>query len=304
MADYNTHFQFGSNDHICHHGVLDMHRLEKYAAYPYKSQKNPKDEVVLFIASNLIAGDYNLLKLPEIVVYTNCDYIKVYKNDSFIKTFYPDIDNYEYMPHAPIIIDDLIGESLQNNEDFRPKDAKRIKKVLLSYNKNNFDMPIKDKLTTLNLLIRKVINFDDAISLFGKYLANQEKEPTVFRIEGYIDDVLVKTIYKGHMTESNILVEPDRKELIHGITYDMVRVVIKLVDQFGNVLDYGNEIVKVETDDSISLVGPKSTSLIGGSVAIYLKTVKENPSTKVRFVFNNYPEQEIVFNIKKGILEF
>jgi len=304
MSDYNTHFQFGSNDHICHHGVLDMHRLEKYAAYAYKSQKSSKEEIVLFVASNLIAGDYDLLTLPETVIYTNCDYVKVYKNDQYIDTYTSDIENYEYLPNAPIIITDLIGESLKNNEDYKIKDAKRIKKVLLSYNKNGTKIPFRDKMTVLGLMIRKVINFDDAIRLFGKYLANQEQTPTVFRLEGYIDDVLVKTIYKGHMTESKIIIEPDKEELIHGLTYDMTRIVIKLVDQFGNILDYANEVVSVETDGSTTIVGPKSVGLIGGSIGIYVKSLKADCKSKVKFSFNNYPSQEIIINIKKGVLEF
>jgi beta-galactosidase len=303
MTDYNTHFQFGSNDHICHHGVLDMHRLEKYAAYPYKSQINPNKEKVLFIASNMIAGDYNLLKLPEIIVYTNLDYIKVYKNGIFLDTYYPDKENYEYMPHPPIIINDLIGKSLENNENYSTKDTKRIKRILLSYNKNNFDMPLKDKITVLYLYLRKIIDFNDAIYLFGKYLANQEESPTVFTFEGYLDDKLVKTVYKGHMQESSIIIEPDRTVLYHGDTYDMVRVVVKMVDQFSNILDYGNEVFSVKTDDSLKVVGPKNLALNGGSTAFYLKTCKGTTNSKVELAFNNYPNQEINFIIKNGILE-
>ncbi|MCX5775158.1 MAG: hypothetical protein NTV44_02200 [Firmicutes bacterium] len=32
LADYNTHKDFGSGDHICYHGVTDMFRIPKYAA--------------------------------------------------------------------------------------------------------------------------------------------------------------------------------------------------------------------------------------------------------------------------------
>ena len=31
--DYNTHKDFGSGDRICHHGVMDMFREPKFAAY-------------------------------------------------------------------------------------------------------------------------------------------------------------------------------------------------------------------------------------------------------------------------------
>ncbi|MFR8332310.1 MAG: glycoside hydrolase family 2 TIM barrel-domain containing protein [Oscillospiraceae bacterium] len=40
MADYNTHRDFGSGDQICYHGVLDMFRNPKPAAYVYASQSD------------------------------------------------------------------------------------------------------------------------------------------------------------------------------------------------------------------------------------------------------------------------
>lgn len=298
MADYNTHFQFGSNDHICHHGVMDIHRIEKYAAYPYKSQKNPQEEVVLFVANNMIAGDFDLLKLPEIVVYTNCEYIKVYKNDVYIDTIYPDRDNYEYMPHPPIIIKDLIGKQIELNEPYKKKDAKKIKKVLLSFSKYGFDMPFKDKLTVLNLMMRKIINMDDAINLFSKYLANQELTPTIFKFEGYLADNLVKTVYRGHMMEAKMIIEADRNQLHHDLTYDMTRIVVKMIDQFVNILDYANEVVTVETADGLEVVGPKSSALNGGSTAFYIRTIAPVDKTKVVFNFNHYPSQELEFTIK------
>ncbi len=303
MADYNTHFQFGSNDMICHHGVLDMHRLEKYAAYAYKSQKS-NDDVVLFVASNMVAGDYDLLKLPEVVIYTNCDYIKLYRNEEFIGTYYGDDDNYAYLPHPPIIIEDIIGELIEKNENYKPKDAKRIKALLLSYNKHGQDLPFKDKLKMANLLLRKVLNFNDAIDLFMKYLSNQGEEPIVYKIEGYVGEELVKTVYKGQLSSSKINVKPDKDVLIHDLTYDMIRIVVEMVDQFGNVLNYGNEVVHVVTDHLLEVVGPKSFALSGGSFAFYVKTTGIIGKSKLELSFNHYPKQTIELNIEKGILEF
>ena len=303
MSDYNTHFQFGSNDRICYHGVLDIHRLEKYAAYAYKSQKDPLEEPVLFVASNLIPGDYDLLKLPEVVVYTNCDYIKVYRDDKYIDTFYGDIENYEYLPHPPVVVNDVIGKTLENSENYKPKDAKRIKKVLLSFKKNGYNLPLKDKLTAFNLLSRKVINMNDAMELFMKYLGNQEKTPTNWRFEGYIDEELVKTVYKGQMMESSILVEPQKQKLLHDLTYDMIRIAIKAVDQYNNILDYSNESFTIETSSSLTLIGPKNQALIAGSTGIYVRSNYPDKEAYVKLIFNNYEPKTINLTIEKGILD-
>ena len=45
--DYNTHKDFGSGDRICHHGVMDMFREPKFAAFAYASQCEPSEEVVM-----------------------------------------------------------------------------------------------------------------------------------------------------------------------------------------------------------------------------------------------------------------
>jgi beta-galactosidase len=39
--DYNTHKDFGSGDHICYHGVADIYRNPKAAAFAYASQNSP-----------------------------------------------------------------------------------------------------------------------------------------------------------------------------------------------------------------------------------------------------------------------
>ncbi|TFG93357.1 MAG: beta-galactosidase [Candidatus Atribacteria bacterium] len=100
--DYNTHADFGSGDRICYHGVCDIFRLPKFAAYFYKSQMDPETEKVVFIARYLIPSfneDYG----DEIIVFSNCDEIDLYLGEKYINSAKPDRINYSNLPHPPFI---------------------------------------------------------------------------------------------------------------------------------------------------------------------------------------------------------
>ncbi|OGD13719.1 beta-galactosidase [Candidatus Atribacteria bacterium RBG_19FT_COMBO_35_14] len=100
--DYNTHADFGSGDRICYHGVCDIFRLPKFAAYFYKSQMDPEIEKVVFIARYLIPSfneDYG----DEIIVFSNCDEIDLYAGEKYINSAKPDRINYSNLPHPPFI---------------------------------------------------------------------------------------------------------------------------------------------------------------------------------------------------------
>ena len=71
MADYNTHKNFGSGDRICYHGVLDMFRNRKMAAYVYASQSD--DQPILHISSSMDIGEHSASNLKNIYAFTNAD---------------------------------------------------------------------------------------------------------------------------------------------------------------------------------------------------------------------------------------
>ncbi|XMB72462.1 glycoside hydrolase family 2 TIM barrel-domain containing protein [Mycoplasmatota bacterium WC30] len=301
LADYNTHMQFGSNDRICHHGVMDMFRIPKYAAYAYKTQKTT--EPVLFIASNMIPGDFKEFQLPETVVFTNCDSVKVYKNDEFIDEYYSEWKTYPDIPNAPFIIDDLIGDLIINNEDFKPRDARKITDLLLSFNRNGFNLPLKDKLKYLSLRSRKIINDKIIFELNEKYLAMQHAKPVIFKFEGYIEGELVITKRRGQTKETHLVAIADNSELEHGFTYDATRVVVNMRDEFENDLLYSNETINIKTSDHLELIGPSNLPLIAGSIGFYVKTTGKIGKATIKIGSNRHKELKLDLTIKKGILE-
>jgi len=105
MADYNTHNDFGAGDRICHHGVLDIFREPKFAAYAYASQCDPAEKIVLEPVTFWARGEKDRCEVLPLIVLSNCDYVEFRFGDFPAKRVGPDRENYPHLPHAPIVID-------------------------------------------------------------------------------------------------------------------------------------------------------------------------------------------------------
>ncbi len=102
--DYNTHKDFGAGDHICYHGVMDMFRIPKPAAFAYASQCSPDEEVILEPVTVWARGERDECNIAPLLILTNCDYVEFYFGDSFMGRYFPARDQFKNLPHAPIII--------------------------------------------------------------------------------------------------------------------------------------------------------------------------------------------------------
>jgi beta-galactosidase len=105
--DYNTHGEFGSGDRICYHGVMDIFRLPKYAAYFYESQITPEQRIVLRAATVWSPGDRSEGGNDPLVVFSNCDEIAVFVGDYGHGRYTPDRANFPNLPHPPFQIHGL-----------------------------------------------------------------------------------------------------------------------------------------------------------------------------------------------------
>jgi len=103
--DYNTHKDFGAGDRICHHGVMDMFREPKFAAYVYASQCEPAEEIILEPVTFWARGERNIGGVLPLIVLTNCDEIELRYGDSAPKRIGPDREHYPHLPHAPVVLD-------------------------------------------------------------------------------------------------------------------------------------------------------------------------------------------------------
>jgi len=103
--DYNTHRDFGAGDRLCHHGVMDMFREPKFAAYAYASQCEPAEEVILKPVTFWARGERNIGGVLPLMVLTNCDEVELKYGNHPGKRIGPDRESFPHLPHAPVVVD-------------------------------------------------------------------------------------------------------------------------------------------------------------------------------------------------------
>ena len=117
--DYNTHANFGSGDKICYHGVTDIFRIAKPAGQFYRSQCDPKDEIVLEPCFNWSQGDQSEGGgIRHAVIVSNCDHLKIYVKDALKMELDPDREHYKHLPHPPFVTN-LMSARLEDWGDLR-----------------------------------------------------------------------------------------------------------------------------------------------------------------------------------------
>ena len=271
MCDYNSTNTYGGGDNIKYSGVLDMFRVEKTSGIFYKSQQ---DKIpVLELTSSLATAERYKKGYGKIYIITNCDYVKFYKDEKLIKTYYPDKKHFSKLAHPPIEFDDFIGEELAENEKFSPSSAKVIKKALLYLAENGGDFigGNKFKLMPLGKVLKKEdVSVHEFLRLYDKYICNRECK--TYKLEGYIDNKLVITLNKGCSDDKKLEVKSDSEKLVENETYDTTRVVVKEKSDLGVLLNYGFDTITVKTNDLLEIIGPEKFTLIGGRRAFWVKT--------------------------------
>jgi beta-galactosidase len=117
--DYNTHFNFGSGDRICYHGVSDIFRIPKPAAFFYRSQCDPREDIVLEPCFNWSQGDQSEGGgIRKAVICSNCDHLKIYLKGKLKVEADPDRKTYPHLAHPPFQVD-LLGIPLEGWGDLR-----------------------------------------------------------------------------------------------------------------------------------------------------------------------------------------
>ncbi len=297
MADYNTHKDFGSGDRICYHGVADMFRIPKLAGAVYASQQD--DIPVLETSSAMDVGEHPGAIIGQTYIFTNCDYVKIYKNGKYKSTAYPDKKSYPNLPHPPILPKDFIGNSLVEDDGLDPEVAAPLKNALVAAAEYGYIMPPQHYLEVAYSFLKGKMKISQMVDLITKYFANWGDEQVEYRFDGYKDGVLVKSVTRTAVAGQQLEVKADCDTLIEDKTYDVTRVQLMCQDLNGNRLPFANNSIKVKVDGPAEIIGPDEFALIGGARAFWIKTTGESGDVTVTITGENLGEQTLSFKVIK-----
>ena len=299
MFDYNTHMDFGSGDRICYHGVMDMFRNKKPAGELYFAQQ--EETPVLEVTSSMDIGEHPAGIINNVYAVTNADSIRVYKNNKFVTEVQAKSTEFKSMPHGPVLLSDFVGELLEKGEGYKKKKAEDVKKVLLAVNRFGLaNLPLSAKLLAAKCILVHGMKFSEAVDLYGKYIGNWGGTVTTYKFEAIKDGEVVKVVEKRPMTKKQLEVTCSHTELNEETTYDVAAVRFRLLCENGNLLPFANDVVTVQAEGDIAVVGPKCVALRGGMGGTYVKSLGRKGSGVLRIFCEGTEPAELAFSVGTG----
>ena len=291
MADYNTHRDFGSGDRICYHGVLDMFRNPKMAASVYASRQD--DIPVLETSCSMEIGEYPASTLGTGYIFTNADSVRMYKNKKFIK-------EYQRTDRNPIPMDDLVGDLLITEEGFPKDQADAVKYILNSVAKYGINhIPVSAMARIPKLLMKYKMTIQQVTDLYTRYIGNWGENAVAYHFDAIKNGRVVKSIVKAPMKKMILEAEADHTELVENHTYDVALVQIRMISEYGNVLNFANEPVFLDTMGPIEIIGPKCIALQGGMFGTYVKSTGLGMA-HLRITDTRGNEKTILFHVTRA----
>ena len=270
MFDYNTHKDFGSGDRICYHGVMDMFRNPKPAAAIYASQEAKRP--VLELSSTMDIGEHPACNRGDTYLITNADCVQMFKNNILIKEYTQKDSGYKHLAHGPILIDDYVGNVLVKEEGYSKRQAKIVKDGLNQVAMHGMGLTPKLLWDVLQLLLLYHMNPNEAVRLYNKYVGDWGGESKQYRFDAIKDGKVVRSLIKTPMKKAALAIQASATCLIEDITYDVIELRVRAVDEYGNQLYYMQEALSVTTEGPVEVIGPATVPLRGGATGIYIKS--------------------------------
>jgi hypothetical protein len=94
----------------------------------------------------------------------------------------------------------------------------------------------------------------------------------IYNFKGYKEGKLVCEKSYGPSNQFSYRFEVSQQALQNAATYDVARVSIKFVDEWGSQMHYAHNVVSFKTMGPLQVIGPKQVALQGGDVSVYVRS--------------------------------
>lgn len=279
MFDYNTHKDFGSGDRICYHGVMDMFRNPKLAASVYSAFSDTEN--ILEITTSFDIGEHPACNRGKSYIITNADSVKMYKNDVLIKEYFPTDSTYENLKRGPILIDDFVGDAVEQDGEFTKGQAKLIKQALNQVTLGGFKITPSLAWIAFRLVVLHHVSPSKAVPIYNKFIGDWGGESREYKFEAIKDGQVVKTVKKAAVRKAHIEAKVSHTLLTEIHTYDVSHIRITIVDQNDNQLYFFNQPISFECEGPFEIIGPSTVSPLGGATGVYIKSIGEDGDGKL-----------------------
>ena len=242
-------------------GVLDIMRIPKAAAYPFKVMSGAATLETVYRMRRARAGALD--------VFTNCDNIKLYLDGNYCGTLKPTKCLLTKKISPYITITDFLGDLPWKTEGMSYEAASIFKYYLRGR--------IRGKKCVVNAALVKTAGFLSRVfsrrtkvqfaELTAKYIGLNNTG--TLRIDGYIGDrcAASKTL-PGVIETHRIAVMPDTESIAGG---SAARVVIEARDVYSNRVCDCFAVVEVADEGGIEITGPSKFALRGGVGAFFVR---------------------------------
>ena len=113
------------------------------------------------------------------------------------------------------------------------------------------------------------------------------------RIDGFIGERLaISKTYSGRGVDHDLQLLPDDHELIADGA-DTTRVVLRMVDEFGQIRPIANDAISFTLDGPAQLIGPNPFSLVGGTGAVWIRTLEQPGEITLKAEHSLFGQREI-----------
>ena len=228
------------------------------------------------------------------------EWISEYKNGRFLKEYVPHNDTFKYLNNSPILIDDYIGNTILEKENYSPKVAQMLKTALNHIALYGYgQLPPKILWIAFKCIVLHRMSMDEIVALYTKYIGDWGGPATEYRFEAMKNGEVVKTVTKTTMNKPGLAVNVSSNVLEEKNSYDVAAVRIHAVDENKNLLNYCSEALELSVEGPIELIGPRIVPLRGGMTGTYVKSMGEKGKAVLIISNPQLGKVKVEFEIKK-----